>query len=83
MNKISIVIVTYNRLELLKKCLKKALSQKLADVIVINNASTDETENYIKLEIRDTIVVIKFTLDSTQFMFFLFFLISFLSLTFL
>ena len=50
MNKISIVIVTYNRLELLKKCLKKALSQKLADVIVINNASTDETENYIKLE---------------------------------
>lgn len=32
-------------------------------------------ENYIKLEIRDTIVVIKFTLDSTQFMFFLFFLI--------
>lgn len=37
-------------------------------------------ENYIKLSIRDTFVVIKFTLDSTQFMFFLFFFSSFFSI---
>lgn len=44
--KIASVIVTYNRKDLLKKCLEANINQsyKLADIIVVNNASTDGTE---------------------------------------
>ena len=44
------VIVTYNRLEMLKKCLEAVLNQTYTslDVVVVNNASTDGTEKYIK-----------------------------------
>lgn len=44
------VIVTYNRLELLKKCLQAVLGQtyKSLDVVVVDNASTDGTGEYVK-----------------------------------
>lgn len=47
--KIIAVIVTYNRLELLKKCLQAVggQSRKPDDIIVINNGSTDDTENWV------------------------------------
>ena len=47
--KIATIIVTYNRIELLKKSISAHLSQsKQSDVIlVVNNASTDGTAIYL------------------------------------
>ena len=46
---ISIVIVTYNRLEWLKKSLEKVLNQteKFKEIIIVNNASNDGTKEYL------------------------------------
>ncbi len=43
------VIVTYNRLELLKENINSLLNQnyKNHDIMIINNASTDDTEKYV------------------------------------
>lgn len=48
--KIGIVIVTYNRLRLLKRCVNNALMQGNNDVeiFVVDNASTDGTSDYLK-----------------------------------
>ena len=48
--KYSVVIVTYNRLELLKECISCCLKQTmpLHKLIVINNCSTDGTEQYLR-----------------------------------
>lgn len=48
--KVIAVVVTYNRKELLKECIEALLNQnyKNCDVLVVDNASTDGTENYIK-----------------------------------
>lgn len=49
MNQVAAVVVTYNRLELLKECLEKLLSQTTpCDVLIVDNASSDGTEAYIK-----------------------------------
>ena len=47
--KYSIIIVTYNRCSLLKECIACALKQTIAanHIIVINNASTDTTKEYL------------------------------------
>lgn len=47
--KIIAVIVTYNRLALLKKCLQAvaAQSRKPDEIIVVNNGSTDDTEKWL------------------------------------
>ena len=48
MNKIAAVVVTYNRIELLKECLGALEKQNYpCDILVVDNASTDETEKYI------------------------------------
>ena len=45
MNNVIAIIVTYNSLDLLKKGLEAVLSQeKQCDILVINNCSTDGTE---------------------------------------
>lgn len=51
--KVDAVVVTYNRLTLLKKCLNALLNQKynINKIFVINNNSTDGTRNYL-----DTII---------------------------
>lgn len=50
MNKVAAVVVTYNRIELLKECLGALEKQNyLCDILVVDNASTDETEKYISL----------------------------------
>ena len=43
MNKIAAVVVTYNRKELLKKCIQHILEQTVdsLDIVVIDNGSTD------------------------------------------
>ena len=49
-NKVSAVVVTYNRLNLLKENLQSLEQQtfNLDKIIIINNNSTDETKNYIE-----------------------------------
>lgn len=49
MNKIAAVVVTYNRKELLKKCIQHILEQSVnsLDIVVIDNGSTDGTEKDI------------------------------------
>ena len=48
--RIAAVIVTYNRLSLLKKCLVALLEQSFGDfdLLIIDNASTDETGSYCR-----------------------------------
>ena len=48
-NKIAAVVVTYNRKELLNQCIEKLLKQEKCscDVIVVDNASTDGTQEMI------------------------------------
>ena len=49
MNRIAAVVVTYNRKEMLKQCLESLLKQIIScDVLVIDNASTDGTDGYLK-----------------------------------
>ena len=45
-NKVTAVVVTYNRKELLKECISSILNQTVSvqKIIIINNASTDGTE---------------------------------------
>ena len=54
-NDICAVVVTYNRKELVKRCITSILSQKDAccDVIVIDNGSTDGTEEMFRNEFAD------------------------------
>nr|WP_295744785.1 glycosyltransferase [uncultured Acidocella sp.] len=49
---VAAVIVTYNRLEKLRLTLERTLAQPFAQVIVIDNASTDGTGDYLR-EIGD------------------------------
>lgn len=47
MNNITTVVVTYNRFQMLKKCISSILSQTYAtDILIIDNASTDETSQW-------------------------------------
>lgn len=46
--KVDAVVVTYNRLEKLKECLDKLLEFNLENIFVIDNASNDGTEPYMK-----------------------------------
>ena len=48
MNKIAAIVVTYNRKILLKDCINKLKNQTIdSDIIIIDNGSTDGTENFI------------------------------------
>ncbi|MDM0818957.1 glycosyltransferase family 2 protein [Clostridium perfringens] len=58
--KVCAVVVTFNRLELLKLCIEKLLNQskKLDEIMIINNASTDGTKNYLEsLNIQNLTVI--------------------------
>ncbi|HOZ54443.1 MAG TPA: glycosyltransferase family 2 protein [Clostridia bacterium] len=48
--KIVAVVVTYNRKRLLKECIDGILNQTytVEKIIIVDNASTDDTENYLK-----------------------------------
>lgn len=49
MNRTVAVIVTYNRKEMLKQCVDSLLMQTApCDVLVVNNASTDGTGEYLR-----------------------------------
>lgn len=53
------VVVTYNRMELLRRCVTKLLEQTAAscDVIIIDNASTDGTEEMIETEFHQPEII--------------------------
>lgn len=46
--KIASIIVTYNRLEKLKTCIKTSLSEDIDKYIVVDNGSTDGTKDFLK-----------------------------------
>lgn len=48
--KIAAVIVTYNRLEKLKKAIASILDQDIDYVVVLNNKSTDDTQDWLESE---------------------------------
>jgi len=52
MNKIAAVVVTYNRLSLLKECIYslRHQSRRLDAIIVVNNSSTDGTEHWLNMQ---------------------------------
>lgn len=51
MNKVCAVVVTFNRINLLEECLNKLLNQSVPlDILVVDNASTDGTQEFIKKE---------------------------------
>lgn len=48
MDKVCAVVVTYNRLDMLKECIASLKDQTVScDVLVVNNASTDGTTDYL------------------------------------
>lgn len=48
MNDVAAVVVTFNRLEKLKQCIQSLLEQSYAcDILVIDNASSDGTKDYL------------------------------------
>lgn len=59
----AVIIVTYNRLELLKECLECIRKQEFKpnDVVIINNHSTDGTEEYLNSvsEVKDKKWILK------------------------
>lgn len=69
MNNMSVtaVIVTYNRLNLLKKSIKKVLNQtsSVTHIIIVNNNSTDDTEQYLKeLSYDSRIIVVNLSVNT-------------------
>ena len=53
--KVMAIVVTYNRKELLKECIQALLNQeyKNCDILIIDNASTDGSKEYINEELNN------------------------------
>lgn len=62
-----IIIVTFNRLELLKECLEHAVNQTVSPrkVIVVDNCSTDGTKEYLNGYLQDSRFLIHFESENT------------------
>ncbi|NEQ63663.1 MAG: glycosyltransferase family 2 protein, partial [Moorea sp. SIO4A1] len=47
--KFSVVITTYNRLDLLKRAIESALAQTFpCEIVIVDNGSSDGTEDYVQ-----------------------------------
>ena len=65
--KIAAIVVTYNRCDLLVECLEALLKfAPEVDVIVINNASTDETESVLQKYIKESNICLLYTSPSPR-----------------
>lgn len=56
--KIAAVIVTYNRLEKLKKAISSVLTQSIDYVIVVNNNSTDSTKDWLSQQSDPRLIIL-------------------------
>ncbi len=45
---ISIIVVTYNSAEIIKRFLTQPILRKAVDIVVVDNASTDNTKEIVK-----------------------------------
>ncbi len=63
--KYAVVIVTYNRLELLKECVQNAIGQtyKFNNIIIVDNNSSDGTREYLANVAQDNENIHVYTLD--------------------
>lgn len=61
--KVVAVVVTYNRKELLKECIEALINQKYndCDILIVDNASTDGTKEYINQYIEENKIIYKNT----------------------
>lgn len=57
MPRIAAVIVTCNRLEKLKQTIEKTLAQPFSHVVVVDNASTDGTQDYLRMLGHDRLII--------------------------
>lgn len=49
MNKVAAIVVTYNRIDLLKQCIEALQAQtKPCDILIVDNASIDGTQKYVE-----------------------------------
>lgn len=64
MNEVVAVVVTYNRKELLKECIEALLLNQKCDILIIDNASTDGTKEYIKEYIKMENIIYENTGDN-------------------
>ena len=73
--KIIAIVVTYNRCELLKRCIEYLNNQVLKpdEILVINNGSTDGTSEMLK-ELKVTVQRLDSILDKKLFYIFVIFL---------
>ena len=61
MNKsVSAIIVTYNRINELIRCIDAVLEQSIISdkIVIVNNASTDDTEKIINEKYSDSVILI-------------------------
>ncbi len=63
MKKVIAVVVTYNRKELLKECIEALINQdyKNCEILIVDNASTDGTKEFIEKYIKDSKIIYKNT----------------------
>lgn len=63
MKKIIAIVVTYNRIDDLKKCIQSLLKQSFSDfhIMIVDNGSNDGTEEYIRENINDDRVIYRNT----------------------
>ncbi|MCC9316194.1 glycosyltransferase family 2 protein [Lactiplantibacillus plantarum] len=61
---IDALVVTYNRIEKLKECITNLLSMNLSHIFVVNNNSTDGTQDYLDELSNKMARLIVFNLDS-------------------
>ena len=61
--KVVAVVVTYNRKELLKECIEALIKQEYNDceILIVDNASTDGTKDYINQYIKENKIIYKNT----------------------
>jgi GT2 family glycosyltransferase len=57
--RISAVIVTYNRLDQLRAAIQNTLALQFTNIVVIDNASTDGTEQYLKSFVDPRLIVVR------------------------
>lgn len=55
-NKVVAVVVTYNRVELLKECIEALIKNKDLDILIVDNASTDNTRDVVSKYLSDNLM---------------------------